>query len=140
MSDSRVGRNARNPIAAAADAEFKRRHGYLWTQFRAPDTANLMQMLAESDKQAKDWRDAGEVELLKQMLSAYQGLKACGWNDAIYCPKDGTRFLVIEAGSLGVFPCTYQGKWPDGLWWLEDDGDICPGRPILWKPLDKEKS
>ena len=36
---------------------------------------------------------------LRMMCDAYQRLKDFGWNDAIYCPKDGSIFDVIEAGS-----------------------------------------
>ena len=96
---------------------------------------NLMQMWADADKKAKDWRDAGEIALLERMHDAWQGLKACGWKDAIYCPKDGTRFLAIDAGSTGVFPCYYIGEWPKGSWLAEAHGDLWPARPILWKPM-----
>ncbi len=99
------------------------------------DEINLMAMWAEADKRAKDWRDAGEVKLLERMNDAFEGLKACGWKEAIYCPKDGTVFLAIEAGSCGVFPCYYRGEWPKGSWWIEAHGDTWPSRPILWKPM-----
>lgn len=96
---------------------------------------SMMQMWAEADKKARDWRDAGDIKLLKQMHDAYQGLEACGWRQIIYCPKDGTRFLAIEAGSTGVYPCHYRGQWPTGSWWSEAHGDLWPSRPILWKPM-----
>lgn len=95
----------------------------------------LRQMWIDADKRAQDWRDAGEVKLLDQMHDAYQGLKACGWKEAIYCPKDGSKFLAIEAGSTGVFPCFYVGTWPDGSWWAEAHGDLWGANPILWKPM-----
>jgi hypothetical protein len=96
---------------------------------------DLRKMWADADKKAKDWREAGEVKLLEQMNDALNGLKAGGWADAVYCPKDGTRFLAIEAGSTGVFPCYYQGEWPNGSWWAEAHGDLWPSRPVLWKPI-----
>ena len=99
------------------------------------EAPNLMRMWAEADKKAKDWREAGEVKLLEQMNDAIEGLKACGWKEAIYCPKDGTRFLAIEAGSTAVFQCYYQGEWPHGSWWVEAHGDLWPSRPVLWKPM-----
>ena len=89
----------------------------------------------ESEKREKDWRDAGEVKLLEQMHDAMQGLKACGWREIEYCPKDGTRFLAICAGSTGVHPHYYSGEWPKGSWWAEASGDLWPSRPALWKPM-----
>ena len=89
----------------------------------------------ESRKREKDWRDAGEVKLLEQMHDAVQGLKACGWREIEYCPKDGTRFLAICAGSTGVHPHRYSGEWPNGSWWAEASGDLWPSRPALWKPM-----
>lgn len=98
-------------------------------------TPNLRQMWAEADKKANGWRETGEEKLLMQMLDATEGLKACGWRDIEYCPKDGSRFLAITPGSTGVFPHYYQGEWPDGSWWCEAHGDLWPSRPILWKPM-----
>ena len=99
------------------------------------DEPSLTRLWAQADKRATDWRDAGEVKLLEQMNDAFNGLKACGWKEAIYCPKDGTPFLAIEAGSTGVFRCYYEGEWPSGRWWTQAHGDLWPSRPILWKPL-----
>ena len=96
-------------------------------------------MWAAADKTAKDYRDKGEIALLEQQFDAYQGLKACGWKEIVYCPKDGSRFLSIEAGSTGVFPCYYQGEWPNGRWWTEAHGDLWPSSPILWKPMPEAK-
>jgi len=55
----------------------------------------------------------------------------------IYCPKDGTTFNVLEAGSTGIFVAHYEGEWPTGSWWIHDEeyGDLSPSRPILFKPL-----
>ena len=53
--------------------------------------------------------------------------------EAIYCPKDGTVFSAIEAGSTGIFDCIYEGEWPDGAWWALEVGDMWPSHPILFK-------
>jgi hypothetical protein len=74
-----------------------------------------------------------ERDALEVMFAAYDRLRAFGWCDAIYCPKDGTVFDAIEAGSTGIFPCHYSGEWPDGHWWVEDGGDLWPSRPILFR-------
>jgi hypothetical protein len=78
---------------------------------------------------------AGEKKHLEDMYTAFLALKECGWREVIYCPKDGTRFLAIEAGSTGVFPCSYIGKWPHGGWWVEAGEEPWSSRPILWKPM-----
>ncbi|MGB6054635.1 MAG: hypothetical protein WBG17_05285 [Burkholderiaceae bacterium] len=95
----------------------------------------ISHMWRDAAKRQKDWRDKGEVVLLQTAVDAYYGLQALGWRDITYCPKDGTTFLAIQAGSAGVFPCRYQGEWPTGSWWIEDAGDLWPVRPILFKPM-----
>jgi hypothetical protein len=80
---------------------------------------------------------AEEGAALVRMMSAFQELKALGWNDAIYCPKDGSPFHVIEAGSTGVHVAHYEGEWPSGRWWIHEAGDLWPSRPVLWKAIPK---
>ena len=74
-----------------------------------------------------------EAAALALMARAFHRLKAFGWRDAIYCPKDGSHFDVVEAGSTGIFDCTYFGDWPDGSWLIYDGGDIYPSRPVLFR-------
>ena len=76
-----------------------------------------------------------DAACLDTMCDAYHRLGKLGWSNAIYCPKDGSSFEVIEAGSTGIFRAHYSGKWPDGTWWVEDGGDLWPSRPILWRPI-----
>jgi hypothetical protein len=68
------------------------------------------------------------------MFSAWQRLQELGWRDAMYCPKDGSQFEVIEAGSTGIHVAHYHGEWPNG-WWVAADGDLWPSHPILWRPI-----
>lgn len=99
---------------------------------------DLRKMWAEADKKAKDWREAGEENLLRQMFDAREGLKSLGWRDGQHAPKDGTRFLSIEAGSAGVFPCywmTNKHMAEGGGFWSEAHGDLWPTKPTLWKPM-----
>ncbi len=96
---------------------------------------NPEQIFAEFEH-AKDQRAIDmptEKDALEHMHRAWLRLKDLGWADAIYSPKDGRDFLVIEAGSTGTFACQYMGKWPTGGWWIHDAGDLWPSRPILWK-------
>lgn len=74
-----------------------------------------------------------EKAALNAMVEAFHRLKDFGWREAMYCPKDGSGFQVIEAGGTGVHHCTYDGEWPDGSWWIHADGDLWPSRPILFR-------
>jgi len=76
-----------------------------------------------------------EKDALNVMHDAFTRLRELGWREAIYCPKDGTIFHCIEAGSTGIFDAHYEGKWPTGSWWIHAEGDLWPSRPILFKPL-----
>lgn len=99
---------------------------------------NLREIWAAADKKVKDWREAGEVKLLEQMNDAREGLKSLGWRDGQYAPRNGDRFLAIEAGSTGVFPCYWQPNKHSptgGYFWAEAHGDLWPARPTLWKPM-----
>ena len=80
-----------------------------------------------------------EAAAIRQLFEAHTRLCELGWRPAIYCPKDGSWFEVIEAGSTGIHRCQYTGEWPDGSWWIEGDGDLYPSRPILWRPIKTEE-
>lgn len=78
-----------------------------------------------------------EQTALRLMFEGYQRLKELGWNHAMYCPKDGTVFRSISAGSTGISDATwYDGEWPDGKYWQAEAGDIWPASPILFKNLE----
>lgn len=74
-----------------------------------------------------------EQDAINMLWAAQQRLKELGWNDARYCPKDGSEFQVIESGSTGVFNCRYRGEWPTGSYDVYAHGDVWPGRPMLFK-------
>ena len=91
--------------------------------------------LAAADRQAR-WRAEcmpSVTDAVSLMTQAYQRLKELGWREAMYCPKDGSTFEVIEAGSNGIHKCIYRGEWPNG-WWISADGDLWPSHPVLWRP------
>jgi hypothetical protein len=79
-----------------------------------------------------------ERDAIMALFEAWQRLCELGWCNAENCPKDGSVFQAIEAGSTGIHECSYEGKWPDGHWWIHADGDLCPSRPILFKPAALE--
>lgn len=74
-----------------------------------------------------------EQDVLRVLAQCHSRLRELGWTEAMYCPKDGTTFKAIEFGSTGIHDCHYEGTWPKGTWWLHDDGDLCPSRPIMIK-------
>jgi hypothetical protein len=90
----------------------------------------------DEEKKARATAMPDENAAIQAMFSAYLRLKELGWRDAIYCPKDGSEFKVIENGSTGIFDCTYSGKWPDGHFMICDGRDIYPTNigPALFKP------
>ena len=69
-----------------------------------------------------------EEDCLKMLGRISQRFSDFGWRPAIYCPKDGRTFDVIEFGSTGIHTCHYEGKWPTGSWWIHDGGDLWPPR------------
>jgi hypothetical protein len=79
-----------------------------------------------------------EQDAIRLMWQGYQRLRELGWREAMYCPKDGTEFDAIEAGSTGIHACHYQGEWASGSWWISDGGDLWPAHPILYRPTEAE--
>jgi hypothetical protein len=96
---------------------------------------------AAQAKRAQDMPD--EQSAINAMFNAWVRLKELGWNDIMYCPKDGSRFRVIENGSTGIFDCVYDGEWPKGHWTMFDEHDAYPSSiaPALYRlhPEDEAK-
>lgn len=67
-----------------------------------------------------------EKAAIGALWDAHQRLRELGWKEPCYCPKDGTRFKVIELGSTGIFDCYYQGEWPNGHYMVMDEHDCYP--------------
>lgn len=95
----------------------------------------------EAAKKLREEKMPDEQSAIRAMWDGWYRLKDFGWNDIMYCPKDGSHFQAIEAGSTGIHDCAYQGEWPNGKWWLYD-GDVWPAQPILFKlyPEDQAKA
>lgn len=74
-----------------------------------------------------------ERDAINAMWEGWYRLKELGWKEAMYCPKDGSTFDAIEAGSTGIHRCHYQGEWPTGTYWVQGDSDLWPSRPILFR-------
>lgn len=100
---------------------------------------DILWAAVEKAKQDRAEKMPDQTTALHSMFSAFLRLKEMGWRDAMYCPKDGTRFLALEAGSTGQFLTWYDGVWPNGRWWAEDGGDIWPAHPILFKLITSKR-
>ena len=100
---------------------------------RSEGEALFAQVEANERRRVEQMPD--EQTAIRALFDAYVLLKDFGWREAVYCPKDRSEFLVIEAGSTGQHRCMYEGEWPTGKWWIVEDGDMSPSRPVLFKPI-----
>ncbi len=97
--------------------------------------ADAMWEAAEASKKQRAEQMPDERAAIDMLFSAWLRLKELGWNDAMYCPKDGSEFDVIEPGSTGIHKCRYHGEWASGHFCVYDAGDEWPSHPILFRAL-----
>lgn len=95
--------------------------------------ADKLEVTIERDRQHRIALMPDEQTAIRMMFDAYQRLKELGWNNAQYCPKDGSTFDSIEVGSTGIHRTFYSGVWPKGVWYTQDRGDLWPAHPILYR-------
>lgn len=102
---------------------------------KAIASAEFDELMAKVDAANKVRAEAmpTEFDALRAMFEAWQRLKELGWSEASYCPKDGSEFSSIEAGSTGIHRSRYVGEWPSGHFETYD-GDVWISHPILWRP------
>ncbi len=81
---------------------------------------------AEAEQKARAERMPDEQAAIRALHDAHTRLKELGWKEPQYCPKNGTRFKVIELGSTGIFDCYYSGEWPKGHYMVMDERDCYP--------------
>lgn len=113
-------------------------NGFRHEPLTADEAGEIMKEIdAARERRAAAMPD--ERSAIDAMFEAWQRLKELGWKEAIYCPKDGTTFDAIEAGSSGIQTCYYEGKWPNGHWWVMDEGDLWPSRPILYRTSERKQ-
>ncbi len=93
---------------------------------RCADTGHTM--LARAAAQENVERIPDEQGAIFAIWRGYQRLKELGWNDACYCPKDGSQFFVIEPGSISIHKAHF-----DGAFWVAKSGNLWPSQPILFK-------
>lgn len=106
--------------------------GFRHEPLRKSEADALMAAIDEAAKRRAELMP-DEKAAIRMMFEAYLRLKELGWNDAIYCPKDGSEFDAIEPGSTGIHRSHYSGEWPKGAWWTAADGDLWPSRPVLYR-------
>lgn len=102
------------------------------------EEADALHARIEAAKVERERLMPDEKAALRIMTDAYHRLEELGWKSASYCPKDGTQFDAIEAGSSGIHRCHYEGEWPEGGWWISAHNDLWPSRPILFRKLEKK--
>lgn len=89
---------------------------------------------AEAEQRSRAEQIPTEEHAIRQLNQGYLRLKELGFKEAIYCPKDGSKFEAIEAGSTAIHTeCWYQGDWPNGHWNTWYKNDVWPIRPILFR-------
>lgn len=106
-------------------------------------TADDCKALWEASELHREARAAAmpdDARALRVMCEAHERLRELGWREAMYCPKDGSAFEVIEAGSSGIHRCHYQGEWPTGSYWIEADHDLWPSKPILFRLYPEDEA
>ena len=115
---------------------FRDGRGFRHEPLRESEANALLARIAERDaKRAADMPT--EKSAIDALFEAWLRLKEFGWAEAIYCPKDGSEFHIIEAGSTGIHTAYYHGEWPKGGWWVIDADDTYPSRPILYRKILK---
>lgn len=102
-----------------------------------PDEAEALWRDAEERDRRRAELMPDEQAALDMLFEAFQRLKDLGWQEAIYCPKDGTVFDAVQAGITKTAACRYVGEWPRGGWEVIADDDLWPAHPILWRGKDE---
>jgi hypothetical protein len=79
-----------------------------------------------------------EQDAVRVLFEAWYRLKQLGWENTAYAPAD-VELLLIECGSTGIHRGRREagdGLIPDAFW-IDDHGDACPSRPVLFKPTKR---
>lgn len=66
---------------------------------------------------------------------ARERLKSTGWREGIYCPKDGSKFALVEWGSTGIHAGHYIGEWPTGHIYCGDF--LMHPQGVMWKAIEQ---
>lgn len=114
-------------------------HGHLTTYDGehvplSQDDAQALWRAVEKERADRAETMPATEDALRRLCSAKERLRELGWRDAIYCPKDGSTFAVIQYGSTGIFYANYHGEWPSGKLYCCDYFNHPEGS--MFKPVD----
>ena len=99
------------------------------------DEAEAIFAAADAEKAKRALDMPTEEDAARAMCRAHQRLKELGWRETCYGPT-GATVRLIEPGSSGIHRGSRHEPWPSKTWWIQDDGDLWPSNPCLFKPLD----
>jgi hypothetical protein len=77
-----------------------------------------------------------EEDAVRAMWEAHQRLLELGWRETCYGPTK-TSVRLVEPGSSGIHIGSRWEPWPEKTWFLEDEGDLWPSTPCLFKPIEE---
>lgn len=80
-----------------------------------------------------------ERPAITRLYSAWSDLKAEGWREIMYAPKDGTEIEIIECGSTGIHKAvwlSFEHKPFDSCGAFFADGNW-PSSPVLFRNIKK---
>lgn len=127
-----VGRPVEEADPVVGHKTYHDANGTRHEPLRRSEADAIMAAVDEADRRRAELMPT-EQDAIRMMFEARQRLMELGWNDARYCPKDGSEFDAIEPGSTGIHRCHYSGEWPNGHWWIASHGDLYPSRPVLYR-------
>jgi hypothetical protein len=74
--------------------------GYWHEPLMRAEADEVMRQCDEAEAKRRELMP-DEQTAVRMLFEAFQRLKELGWKEACYCPKDGSEFQAIEAGSTG---------------------------------------
>lgn len=122
-----------NPIVGHKTFHSEER-GY-WHEPLRKEEADMLLARAQAQKDERAKAMPTEEDAIRALSDAYTRLTELGWDNIIYCPKDGSIFDAIEPGCSSVTQCSYMGECPSGHWWSHAEGDSWPARPCLYRKV-----
>lgn len=107
--------------------------GEIWNRPRHKNDELFNQVKAKELERAKLY--PSELDAIKGAQEATERLRDLGWENAMYCPKDGSTFEAFEVGCGSIIEnVSYYGEWPKGSYnHVDETGDMWTVSPSLIK-------
>lgn len=104
--------------------------------------ADAMWGAAKQAEKERAERMPDEQAAIRALMDAWLRLKELGWREGKCCPRDGTKFRVIELGSTGIFDGDCSGEWPQCTWTTYDERDAYPSAhpPAFFKLYPEDQA